>query len=290
MKIAVVTGAGNIGGIDYGSGHFERMSELRRRLEQRGDAVELVPPDAPPPRADLCIVDARDHDPRPYQTPRRPVLALDNRHPQRQASIAGGVNFYDTIPHPEADLAGTLRQALLAADVLECKSSYKREPGRVPFRIFCYSGGFSDVDALDDWLARAAGRGWEVRRCGTAKPSTAFLKSGGRHVERAPRRDFLAHLAAADCIVSYFGMTILEAWYLRRLPVLYETGSTIHEELGSYLADAAGLPHLHVRSMTPAQQERSLDALAGGEWPLPPAGPGGNGYDLLMEEIDRLCG
>ncbi len=296
MKIAIITGAGRIGGIQYGSGHFERMSELRRRLERRGDSAEIVPPGAAPIPADLYVVDARDLDPGPFRATGRPVLALDNRHESRphHDPHADGVIFYDTIPHPDADLRATLRRALIGEDVIECRSSYKGgpgprdDPGRGRPRIFAYSGAFPDVAGLDDFLAAAARRGQVVKRCGTAPPTASLQAAGGHHIGRESRAEFLADLISADCVITYFGMTLLEAWYLETVPVLYETTSPVHEELGDYLAGAAGIQRLRWSDTSPVENEHRLERLAADDWPLPPGGPGGNGYDLLIEEIDRL--
>lgn len=297
------------------------MLELRERLERAGIAVawyehsdssnvadasrsfdltrlleKLNAPDAP----NTIVIDARDIDPTLFATAGRRVLALDNRHPVRDAiamnSKNARVEFYDTIPHPQAQLALTLEQALIRADVLELREK-KSQPQ--PRSIFVYSGDFF-VPALDRILARMAVAGWSVHRCGAQAPEEAITgtlkQSGFRWSPRLERDVYCAELSRSEFVGAYFGMTVLEAWYLQRTPFLFSVTSVIHNELGMYLNRSAGLPFIDAEKMlhdAAGDADRALGAIFASVGARTTSGgatiaPGGQGFDRLVARVRGL--
>ncbi len=330
IPLALVVGEGP----RFGTGHAVRMRELRAILVARGlvidewhtvggfDAADASWPQVRP--ESLVILDARDLDPRPFVEQGARVLALDNRHACREASrksAAGAIEFYDTLPHPRANLRDTLQRVLLAADVRALAeaddgitaadaSRAATSAGNQPPTLFVYSGDFA-IPLLDDALLRSFEGGWSVHRCGSAPPTGEFARrlqdrdrSGTERLDASgtesrdadasrnslcystslKRAEFIRELAAADRVWTYFGMTLLEAWHLRRECSMLPVASPVHSELVDYLHQAAGLAVVPPASVSAS----GADAFVSVRSPVPDLRPGGRGFELLIERIRAL--
>lgn len=294
MRVRLVAGAGS----EYGTGHIRRMEELARLLFLAAVDFEFLviadprtspvlqyrildPEDRESFKQNgecLWIIDARDLDLAPF-IQSGTVLALDNRCKDRSV-LADSVQFIDTIPHPLANLDETLKMALIPEDV-------RNLAGRVSpdHKIFSYTGGWADVEEIDRWLSHAVESGSveSAFRCGKAPLST--VHSPVNRVERLPREEFILYLSHSRILLTYFGMTMLEGWYLGNIPVLFLPGSDVHGELTLDLHRRAGIPLL-------MKSGRSLsvypeNALKNGFRLPSELRPTGEGYDRLMEMIFR---
>ena len=311
IPLALVVGEGP----RFGTGHTVRMRELRAMLNQTGRAATIETSRWQSVRgfeaddahaaarslltsqsqsaSPLVILDARDLDPRPFVEQGARVLALDNRHACREASLkspAGAIDFYDTLPHPDANLQETLERMLLAADVRAIAESQRGFTGAdasqaVPpagnrsRSLFVYSGDF-EVPPLDDALLRLSEDGWSVHRCGSVPPPDNSL----RYSPRLERSEFLRELAAADRVWTYFGMTLFEAWYLQRDLALLPVESPVHASLADYLYQAVGLAVVAPASVS----TNGAEAFAGAPSRVADLRPGGRGFELLIERIRAL--
>lgn len=289
-RITVVAGAGAA----YGSGHLVRMRELTTRLGELGARADLAPltdlaPDrvlaaAAPP--DLWVLDARDVDPGPFTT-MAPVIALDNRCADRAIyAIHGEILFHDTLPHPAADLDACLANALLTRDIRPYEDVIPLER-----RIFCYSGGFSRTAPIDELLLQILAKDGaeECLRCGLQAPVETIRASAGfRYVEALERRAYIEEIAHASVFISYFGMSMLEAWRLGRVVALTDFGSPVHRELMEFLARETGL--LCASFDDAGQMARLGAALTCGEARPPTKRPGADGYERLLALISDRVG
>jgi len=300
--IELIAGAG----AGFGNGHRVRLEELRDMLAARGYFVSLqtlssngdrtataaLPESAPAIR--LRVLDARDVDPAPVQDAQNDkarLLTLDNRHPERAryAATRADLLFHDTLPHPDTqDLASTLNNALIgrmARDLLDVHP--------VDRRAFAYSGGFADVRPVDDLLTGLlSNQTIEIAlRCGLQPPDQEALRDSNEdglwHAEAFTREDFLREIASADWFATYFGMSMLEAWYLGRGLVLYDFGSSVHGELMRYLQNEIGLLCLSTERSGERPAELAERIRAEGA-PAPQLRPDGRGYERLIERIEAL--
>lgn len=323
-SVILVVGVGS----RFGTGHQVRMSELRDRLEriritttwievtafddaaasEAARAIARIDQSHPQNTkanpvhskgpAPLMLIDARDLNPTAFAKIAYSILVLDNRHntrsspPPETGTTTAAIEFYDTIPHPLAELPLTLDQALLRADVCALKSeqnSLKKDSKS----LFVYSGEFL-VPELDRVLLDLAASGWSVSRCGSQKPLPESARTIGegspspfRWSPRLKRDAFLQALAEADWVWTYFGMTLLEAWYLGRPPALLPVESPVHVELATYLQKAAGLS-----SIDPAANANAVDLWnerAEARMPAAENGPGDQGFHRLVTRIRALC-
>ena len=80
-------------------------------------------------------------------------------------------------------------------------------------------------------------------RCG-AHPPAADARAAIKYSPRMERREFVWNVAGARYVLSYPGVTLLEAWYLGRIPILFAVDSPVHHELALYLERTAGLSYL----------------------------------------------
>jgi hypothetical protein len=320
-------------GARFGTGHSVRMRELRAGLEAGGmqtlwhelvafddasaktalDAIMVHGSDGD--RNALFVLDARDLNPRPFAVGNAIVLALDNRHASREKLLGRrnasdpereAIQFYDTIPHPRADLSETLSRVLLGSDVRAIASSAR--PRKSRRSLFVYTGDFA-VPGLDAALRSMLRTGWSVHRCGSVRPGADvseeavaarpetedFGDPASRTVDPAPpgfrwsprleRREFLRALAVADGVWTYFGMTLLEAWYLNRGPLLLPVDSRAHTELAEYLHSAAGVPIVEPAELSATladpPEENKASALR--------RGPGDQGFDRLIARVRALA-
>lgn len=302
-------------GVRFGRGHFVRMRELHDRLQAAGlsaDWMSVADFDDETARRVagsrrkynrdpvLYIIDARDLNPGPFAHPDASVLALDNRHPSREDSsltklranrAENHVEFYDTIPHPRAKLAQTLPRVLLRNDVPGSGARIRRRERS----LFVYSGDFV-VPGLDESLLDLVRAGWSVHRCGRAPPRLDRVRIGGAGAPgfawnpELDRDEFLRTLAAAECVWTYFGMTLLEAWHLGRSPALLPVASDVHTELADYLAWEAGLPIISPDGQAVAAfEQRRQDPDSKAAQPTANMRPGDQGFALLIEKIRTLA-
>ncbi|MCB1307476.1 MAG: hypothetical protein KDK30_04820 [Leptospiraceae bacterium] len=310
------------GGAELGSGHLVRMRELQRRLDEQHVRVEIIAPDNVSHNAfdtDLFILDARDIDPRPFAR-RAPVLALDNRHAERpgletytaarfkkntsgsdefQYSIQNiqaqassypeckfPIVFVDTIPHPQADLADTLRNALLfELDSAETNLQQRRTDR---LSLFVYAGDWKNK-AVHSFFTRLIDENvhydWHI--CGRfvdtwqAGPQVRL----STHLERPA---FVQALRSADLIWTYFGITMLEAWYLRKPVVLFAPGDSEHAVLGDYLQQAARIPFISIGTDIDTALAKALRQLQSQSRSLPAQIPDGRGFQRLLDQIHLL--
>ena len=269
-----------------------------------------ITPDFPwPADSDaLFVLDARDLDPRPFLARGR-VIALDNRHPARERLIAhdyrhparerliahdcpdsaqrtesapvasARIRFHDAIPHPDADLDVVLRNCLIAPEYL---SPALPRPDRR--RALTYAGALDDIDLsfLDAPLAALVNSGEldEVLRVGGPPPEEGLARYV-RHAARLDATEFRVQLAGSGYVFSYFGVTLLEAWFRGCICALYSFGSPVHDSLSDYLARRTGMTFLKPAS----ESFPPLDTLGR----LPGPRPGGDGYPILIDLIDEMA-
>lgn len=289
-RITIVAGAGAA----YGSGHLVRMTELTTRLCELGARANLLTiADAAPERVlfaaaapDLWVLDARDADPGPFAGS-APVIALDNRCADRAIYASHGeITFHDTLPHPAADLDACLENALISRDLRPFEDIIPLER-----RIFCYSGAFSSVAPIDELLVKTlqSSGAEECLRCGLQAPEERVRTAAGfRHVEALERRAYIEEIAQSGVFISYFGMSMLEAWRLGKVVVLADFGSAVHRELMEFLARETGLL---AASFDDAEQMARLGAaLMRGAARPPEKRPGARGYDRLIALISDRVG
>lgn len=255
--IRLIAGSGGA----YGGGHRTRMETLHSLLVGRGRLCELIlcEDEAEIRRltgdsVGLVVLDARDFSAREFSAR---VIALDNRSDSRRLDRSS--IYYDTIPHPEAQdvLANCLIDPALTA--LAARTS----PGQDAFEnreILVYAGRQDLPGFLEEYLS-------------SNSHARVF-----RELEM-PRAAFLDRLARAAAVVSYFGMTILEAMYLRKPAAIFSINSGVHDRLSVYLEERCGVRL--VRSIP-----ELVSALA-----APPSRciPGQNGYQRLVDLIERTA-
>ncbi len=289
-RISVIVGAGPA----YGSGHLVRMTELNARLGAAGVRANLLTiTDGAPERVlfasaapDLWVLDARDADPGPLAGS-APVIALDNRCADRAIYAShGDILFHDTLPHPAADLDLCLENALISRDIRPFEDLIPLER-----RVFCYSGAFARVAPIDEFLIKTLHRDGaeDCLRCGLQAPEERIrAMTGFRHVEALARRAFIEEIAHAGVFISYFGMSMLEAWRLGKVVALSDFGSAVHRELMEFLARETGV--LCASFDDVEQMERLCAAIVRGDARPPEKRPGAHGYERLLRLISDRVG
>lgn len=248
--IRIVAGAG--GG--YGSGHLARMEILKRLLSEKGIPCRL---DACSSETEIrrltveksavVVLDARDFPASLFSVP---VIALDNRNRGRAGDHA--TLYHDTLPHPDA--GDVLENCLIDPALGRISIS---APAELPVLIYA---GRQNLPACIDEFA---------------------LESGAFVVREAQlgRGEFLDRLAAAGTVLSYFGMTILEAMFLQRRVVQFSIASSVHDSLSMHLERTCGVPFVRdahtLRAALPAQPSVCR--------------PGAEGYHRLLNLIERTA-
>ena len=206
--------------------------------------------------AGLVVLDARDFSPEEFSAK---VIALDNRSPSR-AQDKRSV-YHDTIPHPDAaDVLGNCLIDPAIAVLAGASASSQADPSIRNDEIVIYAGR----QALPAFLSQFA----------ASHPGACIF----RELELS-RAAFLDRLARAAAVVSYFGMTILEAMYLRKPAALFSINSEIHDKLSLHLQEQCAVPF--VRSIPELE-----NALIG---PPSQCVPGKDGYNRLIALIEKTA-
>ncbi len=322
FNMIIIAGSGP----GFGTGHVTRMSELHQGSAAAGARAEFLVLEGSSPASEelrvrphdsasgpgrllddwisayqariaslpgsdtrpVIVLDARDLDPTIFPGP---VLALDNRCPHREEILPDRIFFHDTIPHPDAALDEVLRNCLISDDLVRARANLVGTPtksgGR---RALVYVGDTGMEARLDPILTNLLARGdlSEVLRVGGTPPEGMGAEASVfRYAGRLDGAEYARALAAGDIVYAYFGMTILEAWYLGKAPVLYSIDSAVHQELSRNLSERTGIPYLD--STRPEQWQGLVndDAAdgAGGTGRPSVAGPGGRGFEILRELV-----
>ena len=267
--IALVVGTGP----GFGTGHTVRMRELARLLAERGLSTQFLgcsgensalDPDSfsGSERWRLAVVDARDLNPEPFSRG-CPVIALDNRCPARfRPESQSAVIYHDTLPHPELPIE-TACQNLLVRPSLTAGPSSRRSRC-----VVIYAGSLitrPEVTGMVRFLER--------------QNFEPIVLDG---VRRRPAREVDRLMLSARALITYPGMTLMEAWYCGALPIVVGTRKPLHRAHARDLA-AAGVPMLEKPDCpTPLRdylrQERLSPLLARTR-------PGASGYARLIDLI-----
>lgn len=246
--IRIVAGSGG----SYGSGHLARMRILQELLTEERISCQLhaCMDEAEIRRItndenSVVVLDARDF---PAFLFSGPVIALDNQNPGRGEDHT--TTYHDTLPHPRA--GDVFANCLIDPALTRISVS---EAGEAPVLIYA---GRQILPAYLDQFA---------------------LETGARVVRETEldRSEFLDRLAAAGTVLSYFGMTILEAMFLQRRVVQFSIASSVHDSLSMHLDKICGVPFVH-------DQDTLRKAL-----PARPSAcrPGAEGYHRLVNLIQR---
>ena len=268
---------------DFGSGHLQRMETLAQMLHAAGRPNRLMVVESYAALIEqldaafgATVVDCRDVE-LPATANSKKIILLDNRSGQRQ-SLHHATNwiYHDTIPHPQSDLQTTLHHTLIDPKLNEYRQIDSQRSGTV-----IYSGGFAPERSVIESLQQLEHRGLtgEISWIGPGCPVDTW-----KHHQRLERMEFLSKLAGSKMVLTYFGMTMLEAWYLGVTPLLFYTPSSLHNRLAHYIHREAGIALVGGAS---GQGFGSLDfpATLHGSF-----APGGSGYQILIELIEGVAG
>ena len=265
-SVTIIAGSGP----GWGRGHVQRMQILADLLTQDGVAVQfLTSPEQALVEGKLTVLDRRDTDPRPYLA-HGPVIALDNRHHAREK--ISEVVFHDTLPHPNCDLELVFRSALIHPDLQKYGKLDK------PTDAFAYSGALTDTEMLDDFLCSLVTEGLvrQAFRCGSSPPGKKRRRML-RHAAKLDRNVYFETLGRSKYVLTYFGMTMLEALHLRRTPVLYPSGNADHDVLTNDLRRRTEIPTTNLQ----AGDERKFVSLDPARLPQ----PSGEGFSILKKLV-----
>ncbi|MCB1173328.1 MAG: hypothetical protein KDK39_07185 [Leptospiraceae bacterium] len=187
------------------------------------------------------------------------ILSLDNQHPLRySAKTDERVLYYDTLPHPDLKPDQWVSNLWVNEEALQARLTQKKtgnsdrlESGS---KIFCYSGPFV-VGAIAGIVSSLAK---EIRSSRDADHNRLELVHCGRealqnhltaaisyiHFDSMEQSEFYHHLFDCDLFLSYFGISMLEAWYVGQPCAFIPVPSPEHELLARYLSDYSGIPIL----------------------------------------------
>jgi len=202
---------------EHGTGHYERCKSLSILLQMQGFFAETTK--SLPERHGIWIWDKRDEDP-PYEN----CILIDHEPKEKNQNIPR----FNFLPHPRGD-----------GDPFSFYSSplvelyHQTKPPEKD--ILVYAGGLSQEESweLDSLLPKP------LRRIGGAKPSI----DGITWQARVPRMQFYEELSQSTGLVTYFGLSFMEAMYLERPVALYSM-STTHHELALFAAGLYQIPYL----------------------------------------------
>ena len=250
--ILILAGAG----AHFGTGHVERMRILKGLLESRGHSVSIRLTDEPEAERgkhgdSLIIFDARDSA---CDVGER-VIAVDNRSSIRSGNT--NVVFHDTLPHPEVSMDLALNQCLIDPALLTLERRTEDKAS-----ILVYSGQEAPPELAVEGKVFQVGRDRMV---------------GAAGANRLDRTAFLERLAASRVLVSYFGMTVLEAMFLGIPAVTYSIGSTVHDTLSALLEKETNV-RFYRKSQKAGQEIFELTYTKR---------PSGQGFQILIDLIER---
>lgn len=268
--VTIVAGAG----AGYGTGHLRRMRAFARWLRTKalGLRFVVVSADRPPRdlKASLYVVDARDMPLDPFLA-HGPVIALDNRH---RSAASQAAHFHNTIPHPQEPLAETLRHVLIAPELIALRqnnpTTTPQAQSRTPRGVAIYAPS----SQLANRSSTVFGQLFPDR------PIRILLPQ-----ESLPAPEFYRQLRRSEILVTHFGISMLEAWFLGVPLILWSIGTPIHDELGRFLEGAAGIPFLEAHDCIKAAAWQKAIAMA--KHGPSVAGPGERGYEILWEKMSQ---
>ncbi len=293
-SVSIVAGKGEW----FGSGHWSRMEVLADLLRTQRVEVRMLPAETEadaarifleldPGKDGVRVLDARDADPSPGVT--AGGVLIDNRCPARP-TLTASYFFFDTIPHPALGLSSVMENALIDPQL----AKLARAPARKRDLITAYVPAHRDASKVDELLIELSARLSIARTMRVGGPPSKT--DGVECAERMERREFLQLLVESRIVVSYFGMTILEAWQAGALPVLTSIGSAVHDRLSLDLSNRTSIPFLtgqRVERWVPPVRE-ALDSFdkAGGirSRTSEIIQPGLCGYERLIDVLEKSAG
>ncbi|MBL8022343.1 MAG: hypothetical protein JNM27_21885 [Leptospirales bacterium] len=251
-------------GAEFGTGHLKRMEKLAEYLTRRNHSTVIVAMDSSTPlsrleaddasKCRLTVFDARDVDP---QIATGRVIALDNRHPNRR-TMDSRVVFHDTIPHPDVSMTVAMQNCLVDPEFCDQASN-----GR---RALIYAGSWhGDPPGLDI----LASLGYELVQVGGQKNPRVTWH------ERLSPVDFRQEMCRSSLVFTYFGMTALQAMYLKKQVILFSIGD-VHDRLSLNLAQI-GVPFIRSAPVAADFTSTAMPAMI----------PGGRGFDFLLSLIEE---
>lgn len=251
-------------GAEFGTGHLKRMEKLADYLARRNHSIDIVTIDssAAVSRPDavnttgcrLTVFDARDVDP---QVGTGRVIALDNRHPDRN-TMDSRIVFHDTIPHPDVSMAVAMQNCLVDPDGCDQAPNERR--------ALVYAGSWPGQPPGLDILASL---GYELVQVGGQRNAQLTWH------ERLSPVAFREEMCRSSLVFTYFGMTALQAMYLKRRVILFSIGN-VHDRLSLNLAQI-GVQFIRNAPVAADFNSRAMPAMI----------PGGRGFDLLVNLIEE---
>ena len=268
-------------------------------------------------RKPLWILDARDADPGPFLESGS-VIAVDNRCSDRRNYENGGkVTFFDSLPHPDADMKTVLENMLIDPDLVLLKNKFLQnekksgpdEEKKSAFynkkksassntiksqaaesrNILIYSGDIQDTEWLDRAVVSLKKKFSvsSIIRIGIA-PVSEKLKTEMLQFDRLEKEKMYDLLSRADFIFSYFGMFYFESLYLEKFSYLYRRGEegSEHDILSRYFYEKTDLPYIKG-----AEDFKKIDFNLNPAEKRADIRPSGDGYkalvSLILENIEK---
>ncbi|MCB1188901.1 MAG: spore coat biosynthesis protein F [Leptospiraceae bacterium] len=206
----------------FGSGHLERCKVLFTKLQTYHYSVDMN--DKLPKHLvfDLYIIDHRDLEV-PVVLKNNKVLLIDNYGTDRN-------KFYrfDALPHPRIPFSETVKNFLFP-QILENYHSIANNSKK----ILVYAGGLEEreSDILDSCIYHLSENTHKIIRIG-GYPRTKYSI---QLIPRLNKYDFIEEIHNSEIFCSYFGQSLLEAFYLQKKVVLYSI-SDYHTILSEYFS------------------------------------------------------
>lgn len=245
---------------------------------------------------------------------RRQLEHLKSRIKHYDASytteIAPAIYFHDTLPHPQSDLSAVLQNALIAPDLVSYRNEILKEDtlrmsnttksnttNDSEFTIVCYAGNFKKLSYLNpiiETLYTKLNANEEANNSSKAPSQKCVLWIGDSLSKELSRKEYIhlakekialadywRYLSKAQYVLCYPGMTLLEAWFLGKTPLLIETESAEHNNLSLYLHEQAGLLYLNDGQTFYNEYDNQDEKHA-------MLKPSGAGYSILLEQIENI--
>ena len=262
----------------------------------------------------IFLLDLRDIDPQEFAE-LGAVLSLDNRHPiraslyikeikdnksqnhqiqnhQSQNHHSNRIIFYDTLAHPQAKLDDILYHSLISPSLLNRNNSKQVIKRKAVVYAGSLSPALSLIEAFSELLLKIKmgldnNASDEILYFATKKPPAplanivSFQKPDSHH-------KFLDIIAETKFVFCYPGMTLLETWFLTKVPIMFATASKVHNELSSYLQREAKL--LYIEGIGDCNYQKFLKNYNAKKLKFNSASsrPKGKGYLLLLKKLEQL--
>ena len=252
----------------------------------------------------IFLLDLRDIDPQEFAE-LGAVLSLDNRHPIR-ASLAikeikdnksqnhhsNRIVFHDTLAHPQAKLDDILNNSLISPSLLNRNNSKQGIKRKAVVYAGSLSPALSFIDAFSALLLQIKmgldnNASDEILYFATKKPP-APLANIVSSQKIDSHHKFLDIIAETKFVFCYPGMTLLETWFLAKVPIMFATASKLHNELSCYLQREAKL--LYIEGLGDCNYQKFLKNYNAKKLKFNSASsrPKGKGYLLLLKKLEQL--